>query len=308
MSRTVLRVAVAGLAAMLLAVTPSPQDSANIGLATSILNTVGNSIWPNWTSAPFRIDLLTAEGPAEINFAKPVPAPSFPPNLEATFPWDDGVPTIVIGQPQFAQAKTSTRWAVTLLHEHFHQWQDAWPRYFSSVAALGLASPGDNGMWMLNYRFPYIDSDVDASYAAMARQLRSAIVAPDSGSTGRFVSTLANFEATLSPKDRTYFNFQCWQEGVARYTEYAVARAAADRHTRDAAFLTSDQASSLDADATTTYAGILRELNNADALLEDKRVAFYAFGAAEAILLDRISPGWHEKYLDPRLDLSVFFP
>jgi hypothetical protein len=304
----VLRITALVLAATLLAASPSPQDSANIALATQILNTVGNSIWPNWTSAPFRIDLLTADGPAELNFAKPVPAPSFPPNLEATFPWDDGVPTIVIGQPQFTQAKTPTRWAVTLLHEHFHQWQDAWPQYFSSVAALDLASPGDNGMWMLNYRFPYIDSDVGQSYAAMAQQLRTAIVAPDSSSTGRFVSTLANFESTLSPKDRTYFNFQCWQEGVARYTEYEVARAAADAHAKNPAFLTNEQASSLNADATATYAGILRELNKSDALLEDKRVAFYAFGAGEAILLDRIDPGWHEKYLDPRLDLSIFFP
>ncbi len=237
-----------------------------------------------------------------------MPAPSFPPNLEATFPWDDGVPTIVIGEPQFTQAKTPTRWAVTLLHEHFHQWQDAWPQYFTSVAALGLASPGDSGMWMLNYRFPYIDSDTGSSYAKVAQQLRSAIVAPDAGSAERFISMLANFEGSLSPRDRTYFNFQCWQEGVARYTEYAVARAAADEHARNGAFLTKDQASSLDADATTTYAGVMRELNDPDALLRDKRVAFYAFGAGEALLLDRISPGWHEKYLDPRLDLSVFFP
>ncbi|HEY1680102.1 MAG TPA: hypothetical protein VGF98_00480 [Candidatus Tumulicola sp.] len=89
--------------------TAAPADLASIALATSMLHTVGDSIWPNWTSAPFRIDLLTANGPVESNFASPQPAPSFPPNLEATFPWADGVPTIVIGEPQFVQAHEPMR-------------------------------------------------------------------------------------------------------------------------------------------------------------------------------------------------------
>jgi hypothetical protein len=52
---------------------------------------------------------------------------------------------------------------------------------------------------------------------------------------------------------------------------------------------------------------VIAELNDAPALARDKRVAFYAFGAGEAMLLDRVRQGWHANYLDPRLDLSVFF-
>src|SRR5437588_12370001 len=101
--------------------TPSPADVQNIALSTAIVQRVGDRLWPNWTQTPFAIDLLTASGPALINFAQPIPVPSYPPQFEATFPLSNGVPTVVIGEPQFTQANTPTRWSVTLLHEHFHQ-------------------------------------------------------------------------------------------------------------------------------------------------------------------------------------------
>jgi hypothetical protein len=293
------------------AATASPEDLAGIALATSMLHTVGDSIWPGWTSAPFRIDLLTTNGPVEINFASPEPAPSFPPNLEATFPWADGVPTIVIGEPKFVQAHAPIRWTVTLLHEHFHQWQDSWPQYFASVAALKLARPGDTGMWMLDYPFLYNDPKVGAAYAALSHQLAIALAATDPATTQSetttFVQMLHRFSASLPEGDRKYFAFQCWQEGVARYTEFAVARAAAREHGVTPSFLTDKNAELLATDARRTYYGVTRAVNDPLALARDKRVAFYAFGAGEALLLDRVRPGWHARYLDPRLDLSVFF-
>jgi hypothetical protein len=293
------------------AATTSTEDLAGIALATSILHTVGDSIWPGWTSAPFRIDLLTADGPVEINFASPQPAPSFPPNLEATFPWADGVPTIVIGEPKFVQAHAPIRWTVTLLHEHFHQWQDAWPHYFSSVAALQLGPKDGNGMWMLDYPFPYADPKVDRAYAALSHQLAIAIAATDptkiQAETATFARMLHAFSASLPPGNRKYFAFQCWQEGVARYTEFAVARAAAREHSATPSFLSDKEAALLGTDARRTYYGVTRAVNDPNALARDRRVAFYAFGAGEAILLDRVRPNWHADYLDSRLDLSVFF-
>lgn len=293
------------------AASASSEDAAAIALATSILHTVGDSIWPGWSSAPFRIDLLTGNGPVEINFGSPQPAPSFPSNLEATFPWADGIPTIVIGEPKFVQAHAPIRWTITLLHEHFHQWQDAWPQYFSSVAALKMAPKGNGGMWMLDYPFPYGNSKVGAAYAALSHQLAIALAATDARTTqnesATFVLMLRAFSASLQDGDRKYFAFQCWQEGVARYTEFAVAKAAAQAHASSEPFLTDAQASLLAADSDGTYARVIAELNDAPALARDKRVAFYAFGAGEAMLLDRVRQGWHANYLDPRLDLSVFF-
>src|SRR5579863_7383416 len=95
-----------------IATSPPPDDAKNIALSTAILDRVGDRLWPNWSKAPFAIDLLTANGPVEVNFAQPIVLPSFPPTLEASFPLGNGVPTIIIGEPQFTAAKTPIRWSV----------------------------------------------------------------------------------------------------------------------------------------------------------------------------------------------------
>ncbi|HEY1680103.1 MAG TPA: hypothetical protein VGF98_00485 [Candidatus Tumulicola sp.] len=163
-------------------------------------------------------------------------------------------------------------------------------------------------MWMLNYPFPYSDAKVDAAFAALSHQLAKALATSDSAAEATtFVTMLRSFSASLPEGDRKYFAFQCWQEGVARYTEFAIAKAAAQAHASNETFLTDAQASLLAADSDRTYAHVIADLNDAPAVARDKRVAFYAFGAGEAMLRDRVRQGWHANYLDPRLDLSVFF-
>ena len=288
---------------------PSPADRENIALGMQIATRVGDRLWPQWSQTPFVIDLLTADGPVMVNADTPDPAPAFPTNLEATFPLSNGVPTIVIGEPQFTQAKTPVRWTVTLLHEHFHQWQWKWPAYQSAVKQLALAPPGDNNaMWMLNYPFPYSDPAVDSAYTVMARALSNALKAVGSGAFRRRAATFASariaFQHALKPADYRYFAFQCWQEGVARYTEIAIARLAASAHRDDPAFLTDVQSHALAADADATYSRLLRRLDGAD-LKGDERVNFYALGAGEALVLDELHPEWRSQYLDARMDLAA---
>lgn len=296
-------------AAAITAATPSPADRANIALSTAIVQRVGDSLWPKWAQTPFQIDLLTSNGPALINVPKPFAPPPFPKNLEATLIMDEG-PIVVIGQPQYTQAKTPVRWSVTLLHEHFHQWQQSWPEYVDAVTALGLAHGDKTGMWMLNYAFPYSDARVDAAYALMSNRLADALDAMGTprfaGAAGAYVKARAAFKALLSPDDYRYFAFQCWQEGTARYTEIAVARLAAQTHASDPAFWSDTQAAWLRQDADGTYAAVVKRLRTLP-LAQEKRVDFYAVGAGEALLLDRIAPSWHERYLDRRMDLGDFF-
>jgi hypothetical protein len=289
---------------------PSAADKANIALSMRIAARVGDQMWPNWSKTPFVIDLLTANGPVMVNADVPSPAPSFPPQLEATFPLSNGVPTVVIGEPQFTAAKTPVRWSVTLLHEHFHQWQDSWPAYDAATTALGLAPAADkNAMWMLNYPFPYATPAVGSAYATMAQALAVALGAIGSSSFNDDVKTFlgarAAFQKSVSAKDYRYFAFQCWQEGVARYTEIAVARLAAQTHRQDPQFLSDAEASALSQDADATYAGVVRRLQTAS-LKDDERVNFYSIGAGEAMLLDVLRPGWRLSYLDPRMDLDVW--
>lgn len=298
------------LAAAAASATPSPDDLKNIALSTQIVQRVGDDLWPKWSQTQFAIDLITANGPAGIGMAGPSPAPSFPPELEATFPLQNGVPTIVIGEPQFTASKTPVRWSVTLLHEHFHQWQYTWPEYFPATVALGLSKGSNDGMWMLNYPFPYANAKISAAYRTMADDLASAVDAlgttRSATATRAFLGARERFKSLLPADDYKYFAFQCWQEGTARYTEIAVARLAAKAHAEDPSFLTDSQAAALSDDAKSTLRGVLKRLRTVP-LETGKRANFYAIGAGEAMLLDGVSPGWHAKYFDRRMDLSVYF-
>lgn len=292
-----------------LAPAPRPEDLQNIALSTAIVQRVGDRLWPDWSKTSFGIDLLTQDGGVLVNVDKPFTPPTFPRELEATLVLESG-PIVVIGQPKYTQAATPIRWSVTLLHEHFHQWQYSWQPYAPSVKALDLAHGDKTAMWMLNYSFPYADRRVDAAYARMSSALADALEAMQTPAFGdkqqRYVQARNAFKSLLSPDDYRYFAFQCWQEGTARYTEMEIAELAAGEHARDPGFLSDSTAAALTQDAARTYAGVLKRLRTIP-LQEDKRIGFYALGAGEALLLDRVAPGWHERYLDPRMDLSMFF-
>lgn len=306
-------------------VAPRAADTTGVSEAQTIALTVGDKLWPGWSKTAFIIDLLTPEYEILLNtstvpkgFVKPASGNAyrrrtFPPNLEATFPAFDAKPVVVIGEQPLTAAKTPTRWTVTLLHEHFHQWQTSWPAYNSDVGALGLTHGDKTGMWMLDYAFPYGSPRTDTRFEDLATHLSAAV---QTAGTRRFDSALQSYlqvraawRASLKHDDYTYFSFQCWQEGVARYTEYRVAQLAAQAHDTHSSFasLTAPQAQLLDKDAQHTYAGILKQLNAAS-LQKDKRVAFYAVGAGEALLLDRIAIDWRKRYLNAHMDLSIFFP
>jgi len=145
----------------------------------------------------------------------------------------------------------------------------------------------------------------------MAKALVDAIAGLDSADFSqrfaRYRAARTAFIATVDAKSQRYFSFQCWQEGVARYTELAVARLAANAHAADRAFLNDAQAAALANDAEGTLARILKRLRTIS-LKEGQRSNFYAVGAGEALLLDRASPGWHDRYLQSAMDLSAHFP
>jgi hypothetical protein len=292
-----------------IAATPTAQDAANIALGTAIAQRVGDALWPGWSKIPFRIDLITANGPVLLNVDRPFTPPKFPTDLEATL-FLNGAPTIVIGEPRFTQSSTPIRWSITLLHEHFHQWQYSWPEYPSAVNALGLSGNANDASWMLNYPFPYADSRIDTAYAQMASRLADALDAVNApnflDAVASYRQTRAAFKKMLAPNDYKYFAFQCWQEGVARYTEIAVARLAVGAHLQDPAFLSYAQATAIMRDGDDMYAAVRKRLRTIP-LQRDKRIDFYALGAGEALLLDRVRPDWRQRYLNPRLDLDALW-
>ena len=102
----------------------------------------------------------------------------FPLNLLATFPAFGPQSVIVIGEPQSTNSKTSTPWLITLMHEHFHQLQNAQPGYFQAVQDLGLRGDDNTGMWMLNYPFPYERAEVMHAFANLRDLLLAGVNEP----------------------------------------------------------------------------------------------------------------------------------
>jgi hypothetical protein len=299
------------------------DDRLRIAEAFRLADAIGDSIWAGSSSAPFTVLLVTPEHEFFVRSPQPpsdfatagydsvlhselfVRARTLSPGLLATFPVARNVPTIVVGQPS-ATGKSSTEWVLTLVHEHFHQLQTSHPDYFPRVEALGLARGDRTGMWMLNYAFPYDSSIVQARFAALAAQLDSALLATsaDERRSHWLAAQVARatLRAALAPDDDRYLDFQMWQEGVARYTELLAARFAARRYTPTGSFRTlpdfipfATAAARIEAGI---HAGLYAPLN------ERRRTAFYPLGAAYALMLDEMVPGWRAKYLAGEMSLE----
>ena len=303
-------------------------DRVRLAGAFRIGETLGNQIWEGWNKAPFAVLLVTPEH--EFLIRHPKPSADFtlinydpllksnvyyrkrtqPQNLLATFPIVGGIPTIVIGRAENTEKKTSTPWVVTLLHEHFHQLQYSQPTYYQEVEALALSRGDQSGMWMLNYPFPYDWPEMKEHFSLLGRLLAEALQARN---RSEFAARLSAYRRqrdelgkTLSPDDYRYFSFQMWQEGIARYTEYRIAQLAAGRYRPGKAFRALKDYKPFAEVAEQIKTGILNELTTGK--LEDyKRVIFYALGAGEGLLLDRINPRWRQRYFVEKFYLDKYF-
>jgi hypothetical protein len=301
----------------------SEPDRVRLAEAFRLAGALQDSVWANWSRAPFAVLLVTPE--REFLLRHPRPSADFArqgydsllrsevltrprqfsPELLATFPAVGGIPTIVIGQPE-RTGKRATEWVLTLLHEHFHQLQMSWPGYYQAVDSLGLSHGDQSGMWMLNYPFPYDSLLIQQRFRALASTLVGAL---EARGTAFFPSSYASqlqawqsLREALAPEDARYLDFVLWQEGVARYTEERVAELAARGKQPGAAFRALPDYLSYKDAAAKLEARMLAELRATD-LAGAKRVVFYPLGAATALLLDTARPGWRTRYFE-RLSLE----
>lgn len=309
---------------------PGLPDSERTLLAEAfrISESLGDQVWCGWSRAPFAVLLVTPE--YEFLIRHPRPSTDFASlghdsllssdvlfrkrvfatNLLATFPAVNGVPTIVIGEPENTDAKTPTRWLVTLLHEHFHQLQMSQPNYYADVDSLGLARGDKTGMWMLNYPFPYDSAEVQKQFLLVCRSLSEALQSSSEADFRRNVSAYLQrkreFRKILSRDDYKYFSFQLWQEGVARYTEYRIATMGGKEYQPGPQFRSLKNSTSLGQEADSLQVRILSELPRLS-LGTLRRVAFYTLGAAEGMLLDRARPTWKQFYFTEKFFTEKYF-
>lgn len=304
------------------------NDRIRIAEAFHIGEELGNEVWSGWDKAPFAVLLVTPE----FEFLIRHPAPSkdftslgydemlksdvlfrkrvFSPNLLATFPAVGGISTIVIGQAENTNVKTPTAWVRTMLHEHFHQLQYSQPMYNAEVDSLHLSRGDQTGMWMLNYPFPYDSPEVNHIFTFMCQQLYEALKARGTSSfelkVFKYRLARREFQKLLSNDDYKYFSFQAWQEGVARYTEYKIAKLAGEKYTPSEKFRSLPDFTHFTNTADTTFARTYHALPTLS-LAKLKREVVYPFGAAEAFLLDEVNPQWRSLYFKEKFYLEKYW-
>ncbi len=302
---------------------PDPSDVLRIQEAYRLTTAIQDSVWPGgWGSTPFPLLLVAAD--REYLFAFPrtpqeftVTAPSaafpaglperprqFQPGLLATFPAFGPPSVIVLGRPE-ATNKTSTTWVLTILHERFHQVQNADAGYFSEVEKLDLSGGDQTGMWMLNYPFPYGAPGVADTFALLSRRLGKLVEGSSRETRQEFWRTYERFLSQLSERDRRYLSFQIWQEGVARYVELRAADVAARVYEPTHAFKALPDFTPFANAAGQLRSRLLEDLRNPD-LPRYQRVSFYSFGAALALALDQDVPGWQDRYLREKFAIERY--
>ncbi len=304
------------------------NDRIRIAEAFHIGEQLGNEAWSGWNKALFTVLLVTPE----FEFLIRHPAPSndftslgydemlksevlfrkrvFSPNLLATFPAVGGISTIVIGQAENTDVKTPTAWVRTMLHEHFHQLQYSQPTYNAEVDSLNLKRGDTTGMWMLNYQFPYDSSEVNKRFTFLCQLLYDALITQERDGFNlkalKYLRAWQGFREMISSDDYKYISFQLWQEGVARYTEYKIVKLAGEKFSPSEQFRALPEFMPFKDNADTTYQRILHSLRTIS-LKENRRGVAYPFGAAEALLLDRLNPEWRDAYFKEKFYLDKYW-
>jgi len=313
------------LSATVFAQAPKPlpaDDAARIAEFYRLAAQIQDKVWAGWSKTPAPILLVTTDTEYLTHFSTPpkdfqkvgedvyARPRQFPTDLQATFPAFGPPSVIVIGEPADTASKTSTPWLLVLMHEHFHQLQWAQPEYLRAISDLGLSKGDATGMWMLNYRFPYDNPEFAASFEYLRDSLLNTLNEVDKQKFGvlakQYLKDRKQFFAQFLPGDHKYFSFQLWQEGVARYTQIKAAEAAGD-YQPSAAYAALPDFTPFNNYAVSARSRTLDELKHID-IAQSKREVFYSFGAAEALLLDRINPEWKSEYFQHLLTTDPLFP
>jgi hypothetical protein len=297
--------ALAVAAAMASAAAPPPviEIGPHLAQVREFSVAEGDKVWPGYGEAPFGFLLVTNKQESLLcrdivpQGFKPAgrdkatgcarftrPRTGLPANLLAAMPLFGLPSVIVMGTPE-ATGRTEANWVRTILHEHFHQWQYELPGYFDRLKALDLHGGDETGMWILNYAFPYKDPAVAAAFGLASNALADAVAArgtPQFGSAfDSYLGARQALEASAGEDHWRYMEFQLWQEGVARWTEIRLGKWYPRQDVRDSAARLEEPT--------------LAELR-APNLPDRKRVAFYAYGAAEAMLLQACGHRWRADY------------
>ncbi|GGO06072.1 hypothetical protein GCM10007972_04050 [Iodidimonas muriae] len=292
--------------------TVSAGDRLNLGLAMKIATEFGEQDWPHMAKAS-RTTLLIAPDEQAIICLDDAPegferqsedlldcpihltkTPHNPYRIRA-FTTFGRTPTVIIGSPY--SAEPFALWIGIWLHEHFHQYQMSRPDYRVEAESLGLAEPGDSaGAWMTDYDFPFADKSLNEAFDKVGRTALSALKATDDGALHKGVEAhihaLNDFEAIAGPRSTRWAAFTAWQEGTADAFQIHMLMKTAENAQ---IFGLDGQKSNFLRTAKRQQAQMESRLRSAD-LARDKVLAFYALGAAQSQILERLNTDWKTRY------------
>lgn len=302
------------------------EDKIRIREAALITESFGDEIWKGINKVPFVV--LLVNDSVEFLINHPYPSSDFqlsendsilkskiyyrprvyPEWYLATFPAVNGVSCIVVGTPEKTK-KNSTEWVITLLHEHFHQYQFSSPNYFGEVDKLDLSGGDQSGMWQLNFNFPYTDPALASKFREFSNALYNAVLHNTRQKSRKYfkeyVSKRMALKQMLEPSHYRYLSFQIWQEGIARYTEYAFVKSLRN-YQPTFEMLQMEDYEDFKSYEDKIYLSELGFILN-QKIEQDKRICFYAIGFAEGILLSKYSPKWRDRYLVNKFYVEDYF-
>lgn len=303
------------------------QDAVRIAEAYNLWKSLGERIWAGWTDVPMPLLYITPDYEYAVGFPKALAG--FRPleqsllvnqliqtrkrvldqNLSASYPIE-GVQAVVIGTPA-ALEKSSGEWVLTATHEMFHVLQ--YSRGASEkVKALALGSESD-ASWQLNFPFPYKDADVMRLIHLQSYPIYLAASSADESEmkydAGTAVEAVRVYQSLLqrqSPDEKfyKYSQFQEWAEGVAFYTEYKMAEAAANENYQPTeAFKQLPDYKTYRQLWDESYKARIFLVKHAGRAAQS-RTAFYHLGLGKGLLLDRLMPDWKTRYFAPNVWLN----
>jgi peroxiredoxin len=212
-----------------------------------------------------------------------------------------------MGTPS-ALEKSTGAWSLTASHEMFHVLQ-ASRGETQKVAQLKIGSEADPS-WQLDFPFPYKDADVMRLIHLQSYPIYLAVTEKDeatskynAGTAIEAIRVYRSFLRRQSPDNKfyDYSQFQELAEGIAFYTEYKMAEAAAngDYQPTDA-FRKLPNYKSYQQVWEEEYKNRLFLVKHAGRAAKS-RTAFYHLGLGKGLLLDRLMPDWKTRYFAPNV-------
>ena len=300
--------------------------------AFHLVSQVGSELWTGWANVPLAV--LIIDDKYEFLVTTPPdwhPSPAFvtteqrflgrpvyrrratlPRALRAAFPID-GLPAAVVGAWQ-PKEESPNEWAVTLVHEWFHVLQMNRDEQ-TKVGQLALGRVSYPSL-QLDYPFAYGDDDIGNAihllgqalydFWSRSRTLPRAVQRTFVAQTAW--AALQNLETVVTLKygkeAYSYFRYQTWKEGVARYSQVKVSLHAADKENHGH-FRPMPGFSQLQGNMS--YARLWEEVTRTNYWMmrtpatsgAGDPTSFYGIGHGLAELLDVIHPDWKERYFEP---------